>query len=372
MVGLCVVWGLWFGMGWMLGLAVLGVVYSEGLARWSEREDHLRKVWGGMARIPGAGGKVVAPATGRVIKGDKTGGRGALADMKTTLMVLGLGMGMAAAGWGEPVKPEPVDPLAAELAEEPRKPDRRLSVVPADRAMRLPELEALLDGPAEDPMLKSLMAEMLKEAEEDRKEMEAPVEFPKLDAPELQHLLETMGVPRNAPDTKRWALGAHLRSDPGDRIVVAVVTPGSPAEEAGLQAGDLLEELNGIRLRDHAMLGELLQVIRDQEVELGVLRGEDHLQVKITARQMDLPEGHARRTALRTPPGSPASAPGNNGRDDEILEELRGMRALDGGNGAGPEEPAPRPGTRVRRCRLRRRIEESRLDRARTALNVPT
>lgn len=40
MVGLCLVWWLWFGLWWLLGLGLLGVVYSEGLARWSEREDH--------------------------------------------------------------------------------------------------------------------------------------------------------------------------------------------------------------------------------------------------------------------------------------------------------------------------------------------
>lgn len=43
MVGLCLVWSVWFEMPWMLGMAVLGVVYSEGLARWSEREDHLER-----------------------------------------------------------------------------------------------------------------------------------------------------------------------------------------------------------------------------------------------------------------------------------------------------------------------------------------
>ena len=41
MVGLCLVWGVWFGLWWMLVLGALGVIYSEGLARWSEREDHL-------------------------------------------------------------------------------------------------------------------------------------------------------------------------------------------------------------------------------------------------------------------------------------------------------------------------------------------
>jgi protein-S-isoprenylcysteine O-methyltransferase Ste14 len=43
MMGMCVVWWLWFGSWWMLGLAALGVVYSEGLARWSEREDQLER-----------------------------------------------------------------------------------------------------------------------------------------------------------------------------------------------------------------------------------------------------------------------------------------------------------------------------------------
>lgn len=40
MTGLLVVWGIWFERWWLLIFAVLGVVYSEGLARWSEREAH--------------------------------------------------------------------------------------------------------------------------------------------------------------------------------------------------------------------------------------------------------------------------------------------------------------------------------------------
>lgn len=40
MTGLMLAWGLWFDRGWLLILAGIGVVYSEGLARWSERIDH--------------------------------------------------------------------------------------------------------------------------------------------------------------------------------------------------------------------------------------------------------------------------------------------------------------------------------------------
>jgi len=40
MTGLMLVWGLWFDRWWLLVLAGLGVVYAEGLARWSEGVDH--------------------------------------------------------------------------------------------------------------------------------------------------------------------------------------------------------------------------------------------------------------------------------------------------------------------------------------------
>ncbi len=39
MTGLLLGWGLWFGLWWLVVLAGLGVVYAEGLARWSEAED---------------------------------------------------------------------------------------------------------------------------------------------------------------------------------------------------------------------------------------------------------------------------------------------------------------------------------------------
>ena len=216
---------------------------------------------------------------------------------------------MATAGLAEPEKPE-VEVVPPGVVEK----DLGLYVFP----------------PEKDPMLKKLMGEMLKEAEQDRKEMEAPVELPKLDAPELQQMIREMNLRARGP-AKRWMLG--VRVDPGDgkKITVNDVMPDTPAAKAGLKAGDTLVDVNRIRLRDYEMLVDLLQVVRDQEIELGVRRGEGDLRIKIKPAQRKVlvvraPEPVAPKVVPRAelrrvkPMGGP--------RDDEVLQEMRRMRGL--------------------------------------------
>lgn len=178
----------------------------------------------------------------------------------------------------------------------------------------VPEVDAEVDvfPNQEDAMLRKLMGEMLKDAEQDRREMERPVELPKIDAPHLRRLLERAGV-EPAP-RQPWGIGIQLRVDDQSRIVVDGVLAGSPAAKAGLAAGDVLVDLNGIRLRDPRMLIDLLQVVRDQEVELRAVRGSRWEVMRLTPVRLGLPGGRA--------PGDGAE------RDVEVLRELRGMRSL--------------------------------------------
>jgi hypothetical protein len=234
-------------------------------------------------------------------------------DMKTLVSVMAVVV--ATAGLAEPEKPE-------------------VEVVPPRMVER--DLGLYVFPPEKDPMLKKLMGEMLKEAEQDRKEMEAPVELPKLDAPELQRLLRGYGEPPGEI-VKRWMLGVILQPlGDEEQLVVRRVMPGSAAAEAELQAGDILLDVNGIRLRNLAMMVDLLQVVEDQEVELAVRRGDKELKVKVTARLMDIPRvGELEPAKPRIevlPPVEvlpPAKiVPNPDPRDDEVLKELRGMRGL--------------------------------------------
>lgn len=237
------------------------------------------------------------------------------------LRLLGAGLGMTAMGMADPEKPG-LEVMPPEVVEK----DRGLYVFPKETELS----ENSLVKPGQDLMLKRLMAEMMKEAEQDKKEMEAPVEMPKLDAQELQRLLRGMDQQLMVPTVRRWTLGVYLPSDPEDEIVVDVVIPDSPAEAADLKVGDVLLDVNGIQLRNHEMLVELFQVIRDQEVELGLRRKGADAKVKITAREMDLPDVNAWKFVPPEVPVAPKPKvmPEKDERDDEVLKELRGMRQL--------------------------------------------
>lgn len=163
----------------------------------------------------------------------------------------------------------------------------------------------------EDAMLRKLMGEMLKEAEAERREMEKPVELPELDAPDLQRLLGEAKGP--AAGEKRWIIGVRLLPGNGGRVLVEGVLPGTPAAVAGLKGGDVLRSVNGIRLRDQEMLMDLLQVVQDQEVVLGVARAGEEMQIKMTPREENV---------------GPRSAPDMVPANGAVLEELRGMRSL--------------------------------------------
>ena len=186
-----------------------------------------------------------------------------------------------------------------------------------------PRVEVEVFPNQEDAMLRKLMAEMMKEAEQDRKEMQAPVELPQLDAPELQRLLRGAGMVVGQRE-QRWTFGVRLVPGGGGRIVVSQVLPGSPAAKAGLKVADALLDVNGIRLRDYAMLVELVQLVRDQEVVLGVRRGGKNVKVKIAATASDVPG--MRRPDMERP--MIEVAPQKEARDDEVLKELRGMRGV--------------------------------------------
>ncbi len=63
---------------------------------------------------------------------------------------------------------------------------------------------------------------------------------------------------------------------------VSQVFPGSPAEQAGVKAGDRLIEINGIILYSQAQLIELVDAFRDQTVPLVVKRDGKHIELEVT------------------------------------------------------------------------------------------
>jgi S1-C subfamily serine protease len=79
--------------------------------------------------------------------------------------------------------------------------------------------------------------------------------------------------------------GAYLgvTLTPGEVCEVETVAPGSPADQAGLESGDVLRLINGQRVRSSATVVEVIGKLRPgQKVTLTVLRGETNLELEVT------------------------------------------------------------------------------------------
>jgi serine protease Do len=94
------------------------------------------------------------------------------------------------------------------------------------------------------------------------------------------------GQPRLGIDAEDLSgqLGAFFGAPEGEGILVREVNAGSPAEKAGLKAGDVITSLDGDRIRSIGELRERLSAKRDDKdktVKLGVLRNKSALSLTV-------------------------------------------------------------------------------------------
>src|SRR6266446_1469759 len=79
-------------------------------------------------------------------------------------------------------------------------------------------------------------------------------------------------------------LGAFFGAPDGEGILVREVNSGSPAEKAGVKAGDVITSLNGERIRTISELREKLSAKRDDKdrtVKLGILRNKSAVSLTV-------------------------------------------------------------------------------------------
>ncbi len=87
------------------------------------------------------------------------------------------------------------------------------------------------------------------------------------------------------------------RDDTSGQQRIAWVLPGTPAETAGLAAGDVFLQVDGVDVREASQL-ELAAMVRGPvgtDVELQMRRGEDSLGFTITRARIDIPNVESRR-----------------------------------------------------------------------------
>jgi len=96
-------------------------------------------------------------------------------------------------------------------------------------------------------------------------------------------------------------LGAYFGAPGGEGILVREVNAGSPAEKAGMKAGDVITKFNGERVKSLDELREKLRAKREQKtVSVGVIRKGAEVALNVEIEQPKPPERRriARRTSL--------------------------------------------------------------------------
>jgi C-terminal processing protease CtpA/Prc len=109
------------------------------------------------------------------------------------------------------------------------------------------------------------------------------------------------GQPRLGIDAEdlNGQLGTFFGAPDGEGILVREVSPGSPAEKAGVKAGDVITSVNGERVRTVGDLREKLLAKRgskekdqSQNVKLGVLRNKSEVSITV---ELPAPASRSRR-----------------------------------------------------------------------------
>ena len=81
---------------------------------------------------------------------------------------------------------------------------------------------------------------------------------------------------------------------PTDHLLVAAVSPGTPAERSGLKAGDEILKVNGIPLNNGAEFPPIVDRTKGQPLDLEIQRGERTLHVEVRPQEVSAGNGASR------------------------------------------------------------------------------
>lgn len=131
------------------------------------------------------------------------------------------------------------------------------------------------------------------------KNFEFHFEMPELDGKFFASRTPTLGI--SAEDLS-GQLGSYFGAPDGEGILVREVNPGTPAEKAGLKAGDVITKVDGERVRSISDLREKLREKREKKAtSLTVLRKGAEMSLEVAVEPPQPPERKkmiSRRTYL--------------------------------------------------------------------------
>jgi serine protease Do len=96
-------------------------------------------------------------------------------------------------------------------------------------------------------------------------------------------------------------LGAYFGAPGGEGVLVREVNSGSPAEKAGMKAGDVITKIDGDKVRSLSEMREKLRAKREQKtVSIGVIRKGGEVSLNVEIEQPKPPEGRRIRVTRRS------------------------------------------------------------------------
>ncbi len=105
-------------------------------------------------------------------------------------------------------------------------------------------------------------------------------------------------VERNGQELQMSVASGQSMEDifgyPADRLVIASVSPGMPAERSGLEPGDEIRKVDGKDLASPIEFPALVQESKGQPMNLEVLRGNRTLPIDVSAQQVSAANGSKR------------------------------------------------------------------------------
>jgi len=108
-----------------------------------------------------------------------------------------------------------------------------------------------------------------------------------------------------------------------DEVVVDEIVPGSPAEDAHLQKGDVIRKFDGHDVKSFSDLRSLVsQADLNKKVELEIVRAGKPLTVSTQIKEQPAGYQTSRATPQRQPPSSPQQTPGGDSENETALSGI--------------------------------------------------